>query len=310
MPTSCVPVIASCGSVDPCVTLRVAGGTFAMGRSDSGFDAFIGGSADEQPEHDVRVHTFWLDEFEVTVGRFRRFVESYTGAMPRPGSGAFPGVARSGWQEEWNAYLPKSNTEMRSAMIANDDKCNAQYRTWTQSAGSNECLPIDCVDWFTAFAFCIWDGGRLPTEAEWEYAAAGGAENRLYPWGIEVPDKARAVFDCIASGSSTCAPSDIRPIGVTSPSGDGLFGHADLAGSMMEPTRDVGNPNFYSSGLARGIDVIDLAGDLGSPDHTLYMSRGGNYISDAAGVRVTQRMSVYRSSRYDGIGVRCARGVE
>jgi formylglycine-generating enzyme required for sulfatase activity len=63
-------------------------------------------------------------------------------------------------------------------------KCSATYQTWTDSAGSNESRPMNCITWYEAFAFCIWDGGRLSTEAEWNYAAAGGSEQRQYPWSV------------------------------------------------------------------------------------------------------------------------------
>ena len=67
--------------------------------------------------------------------------------------------------------------------------------TWTNTAGSQENLPINCVNWYEAYAFCIWDGGFLPSEAEWEYAAAGGSEQREYPWGTTQPGDGEPVRD-------------------------------------------------------------------------------------------------------------------
>src|SRR5262245_36043191 len=59
--------------------------------------------------------------------------------------------------------------------------CDPMYGTWTSSEGPNENKPINCLNWYAAYAFCIWDGGFLPTEAEWELAASGG-EERVFPW--------------------------------------------------------------------------------------------------------------------------------
>ena len=180
-----------CQGVSCCQNILVPGGTYPMGRSASGTDAYAG-QADEQPEHDVTVSDFYLDTYEVTVGRFRKFVEAFDGTPPSDGAGAHPLIVGTGWQAAWNANLASSQVELQSNV-----KCSATYQTWTDTVGANETYPINCVSWYESFAFCLWDGGRLPTEAEWENASAGGAENRLYPWGQQAPSASTANFQWI-----------------------------------------------------------------------------------------------------------------
>ncbi|MCA9623624.1 MAG: SUMF1/EgtB/PvdO family nonheme iron enzyme, partial [Myxococcales bacterium] len=152
----------------------------------------VGGSFDRSnnPLFPATVSDFRLDRFEVTVGRFRRFVNAYPSSAPAPGDGAHPAIPGSGWDASDDAKLPGDATALMAAL-----DCGS-YTTYTDQVGGQEHLPINCLTWELAFAFCAWDGGRLPTEAEWNYAAAAGAEQRLYPWGSAAPTPALAVAGC------------------------------------------------------------------------------------------------------------------
>jgi formylglycine-generating enzyme required for sulfatase activity len=94
------------------------------------------------------------------------------------------------------------------------------------------------VNWWESYAFCIWDGGFLPTETEGEYAAAGGTEQREYPWGSTTPGTANqyAIYDCLynAGDSGSCSSAaNIAPVG-TATLGAGAWGQLDLAGNVYE----------------------------------------------------------------------------
>jgi len=275
-----------------------------MGRSKSGTDAFAGGGAEEQPEHLVDVATFRLDEFEVTVGRFRRFFDAYDGTPPSEGAGAHPDIDNSGWQSAWNSNLLKNKADLDQALVG----CS-NLATWTvkPGAGDSAARPLVCLTWYEAFAFCAWDGGRLPTEAEWEYAAAGGPQNRVYPWGDMTPDtmNSLAVFECSAGGTlSQCTSADLPSVG-SCPDGESRYGQRDLAGSVYEMTLDLWDPEYYanfstSAPASNVANVVITNGDG-------RVMRGGSFISPPANLRATFRTEVLPGARNQAFGVRCAR---
>ncbi len=224
-PTSCHGSSMTCGtqSIDCCASPLVAGGLF---------------NRSNDVQYPATVSDFRLDAFEVTVGRFRRFVAAGYGTQVKPpasGVGSHPTIASSGWNDAWNAGLPASTSALVTAI-----KCNSTYQTWTDTPSTQENLPVNCLTWYIAFSFCAWDGGRLPTEAEWNYAAAGGGEQRSYPWSVPPSsttiDNSYAAYNCMGDGSGPgiCSVADLRRVGSYAPKGNGKWGHADLSGNVQE----------------------------------------------------------------------------
>ena len=258
----------------------------------------LGGTYDrsDDPSYPATVSDFRLDRFEVTVGRFRKFVQAGLGTQanpPQAGDGAHPLIGGSGWKNAWNGELPLDQAELISNL-----KCHANYQTWTDQPAGNETRPINCVSWYQAFAFCAWDGGRLPTEAEWNYAAAGGDEQREYPWGSSV-DSSYAVYDCMADGSAAgdCASTDILPVGSRSPKGDGRWGQADLAGSIWEWNLDWWWPDYVSP--CQDCACLD--------EGTNRVFRGGSWFSNAINLPAGTRNGNIPAGYDQYVGFRCAR---
>jgi formylglycine-generating enzyme required for sulfatase activity len=282
------------GPVSCCDSIALEG-TYLRGRSLNGTDACPAGmtrSLTEVPEHTATVSLFELDRFEVTIGRFKAFLDQYDGTPPPEGAGEHPKVANSGWDSTWNEHLPPTADELRTELHA--CMLNMDLHEYDKLDS-----PMSCIDLYAAYAFCIWDGGRLPTDAEWELAAAGGDENRLYPWGQTPPD------DTLINPCDGLYCSDsIDPVG-TYASAAGRWGHLDLAGSVTEWVRDHVNVTLDHQGWVGGcVDCLDLDPCCGGPSFI----RGGGVALEPTRLRAAARGRYYDFG--EGTGARCARDVK
>jgi sulfatase modifying factor 1 len=290
-----------CNGESCCTSIPLPQGTFMMGRGSEacsnctdgcpgGISCNVANAGVETPEHSVTVSAFSLDKYEVTVGRFRSFVVAYDGlgAPPPVDSGAHPKIPGTGWQEAWNGNLPADRSTFEKNL-----SCDGAHQTWTKA---DDQLPINCVNWFQAFAFCVWDGGRLPTDAEWEYAAAGGDENRLYPWGATpAPSCAQANYTgCVGDparvGSYAAFP--------------GRWGHLDLAGNEWEWVFDPYSATWYSDAAASGTDPANTESASGRVVRGCTWNAGSYSIGC---LRSVFRSALVWTSTNASHGFRCAR---
>ena len=285
---SCSGLAATCGPLGNescCTSLLVPGGTFY--RSYNGVDF-------TNANYPATVNDFYLDKYEITVGRFRVFVNEGMGTQKSPpaaGAGANLAITGSGWDSTWNTKLAADPNSLTTAL-----KCSAASQTWTDTAGSYEIKPINCLDWYTAFAFCAWDGGRLATEAEWNYTASGGIEQRYYPWSSP-PTSTTIDYSYAVYCGGSCAGT--QTVGSKSPKGDGKWGQADLAGNVWEWTLD-----WYASSFPIPCDnCADLTSFSGR------VLRGGGFANSALGLRSANRSYDYapNSGNSGNVGSRCAR---
>jgi formylglycine-generating enzyme required for sulfatase activity len=308
------------GTESCCTSLPVAGGTF--------YRSYDGVSYTDK-SHPSTVSDFRLDKYEITVGRFRQFVSAIVaGWRPPAGSGKHTylnggkGLSttqngyETGWDASWNSLFPKTLADWTSQIIVYGG-------TWTSSPGANENKPISNQSWYDAYAFCIWDGGFLPSEAEWNYAAAGGGGptgQRVFPWSnpptSTTEDCAHANYahylagTTAPPGSPVCASADCNGgcltevpnnVGSESPLGDGAYGQTDLSGNIQEWVLD-----FYAPYVTPCVDCVNLAAASGRAFH------GGGWSADSTrdgNQRISYRWNFAPTSRFNDMGARCARAL-
>ncbi len=224
----------------------IPGGEFLMGSTE--------GEPNETPVHPVRVSGFWMDETEVTNAQFRAFVEA-TGYVTQ---GEKPMSA-----EEYPDAPPDALKAGSLLFKKSDGPVSLDYHMqwwefvpgadWRHPFGPDSSIegkddhPVVCISWDDAHAYAEWAGKRLPTEAEWEFAARGGLERASFAWGEEFsPDGAfqanlwQGEFphdNTAEDGYATTAPVKQFP-----PNGYGLY---DISGNVWEYVQDWYDPDYY-----------------------------------------------------------------
>jgi formylglycine-generating enzyme len=280
LPATCGPA----GNEDCCAARGAPGGSFIRRANGQNYPA--------------TVSDFALDRYEITVGRFRQFLNIYAPDLIEAGAGQNPNNPDDrGWDPAWNSGLPADSSALVAAL-----SCGDNYQTWSDAPGdaARENLPLTCMSWFEAEAFCIWDGGRLPTDAEWTYAASGGAEQRLYPWGKTEPDCTFANYFGANGGSDYCVLPGVgapNPVGSESPKGDGKWGHADLGGNISEWMQD------YAHLLPE--DCHDCAALTPSNASGNRLVKGGSFAENGEVMQARFRVSGPGTAQV--FGARCAR---
>lgn len=257
----------------------ISGGEFIMGLTEDA-DSRV---EDSSPQRSVEVPSFYMDQYEVSVLQYAAFLNS-------------EGVDIEDCLGQ-RCLFTLSDTLFSPLRVDLDN----QYR----AVGGYGNAPINQVSWYGAAAYCDWVGGRLPTEAEWEYAARAFDE-RLYPWGDEPPNDTLAVY-----GRSTFFSNNIfDPLLAVDalPRGTSPFNLFGMAGGVMEWVEDWYDPDYYS--VAGGRHLANM--DDSSGEKVL---RGGAWYSPASQIWTTSRehlppdigLATRNAQNYWGVGFRCAR---
>jgi sulfatase modifying factor 1 len=306
----------------------IPGGEFLMGSEDTrpmmcgGRDAM----ADARPIHRVHVHGFWMDATEVTNGQFEKFIKAtnyVTVAERRPRPEDFPGVPGENLVAGSLVFTPPAGP------VSLGD-----YRQWwrfenganwrhSEGLGSDtvarENYPVVHIAYDDAVTFAKWAGKRLPTEAEWEFAARGGLRSKLYTWGNDLRPNGKWManifqgqFPVKDTGEDGFA--GIAPVKSFPPNGYGLY---DMAGNVWEWCSDWYRSDYYAELVRQGDVARDPRGpnnsfDPDAPAEKKRVQRGGSFLcTDQYCTRymVGTRGKGEVNTSSNHVGFRCVRDV-
>jgi len=313
---------ASTDSVSHKGMVWIPGNSYGMGALDNE------GRPDEYPRHTVTVSGFWIDATEVTNAQFRQFVTAtgyITTAEKKPD-----------WEEikkQLPAGTPKPSDDVLVASslvftppahsVPLDDA--SQWWSWKKGAnwqhpqgpGSSikgkDHYPVVHISWYDAMAYAKWAGKRLPTEAEWEFAARGGLQNAIYPWGTEDIETGKPKANTW-QGSFPDKNTNwdrfqtLAPVQSFAPNTFGLY---DMAGNVWEWCSDWYDANWYTAQKnTQATNPIGPAqsNDPMEPTVPKKVVRGGSFMCNASyckGYRVTSRMKTSPDTGLEHTGFRC-----
>jgi formylglycine-generating enzyme required for sulfatase activity len=304
----------------------IPGGRFMMGADNKQ------ASDDEYPKHEVTVGPFWMDATEVTNAQFKEFVDAtgyITIAERKPDWEELKKTLPPGTPKPHDSLLVPASLVFRQSKGPVDLRDYSQWWSWVPGAdwkhpegpGSSiegrENYPVVHISWYDAMAYCKWAGKRLPTEAEWEFAARGGASDQIYPWGNEHVNAGRPKanswegefpsYNEMKDGFLTTAPVKSFP-----PNSFGLY---DMAGNVWEWCSDWYNADYYKNFVSA---VFNPAGpeksfDPEDPYTPKKSLRGGSFLcndSYCSGYRVARRMKSSPDTGLQHTGFRCVKDVK
>jgi formylglycine-generating enzyme len=272
----------------------IPGGEFSMGALDppAADQVAMHGAEDARPIHRVYVDGFWMDKTDVTNEEFARFVKAtnyVTIAERKPAAEDFPGA-------------PPENLVAGSVVFSPPDHpvpLNDHFQWWSYVKGANwrhpegpksnikgrEKYPVVQVAYPDALAYAKWAGKRLPTEAEWEFAARGGLAGKRYPWGDEFQPGAKWMANTYqghfpVSDTGADGYVGISPVVQFPPNDYGLY---DMAGNVWQWTSDWYRPDYYqqlaeAGGVARNPHGPDTPYDPSEPNEQKRVHRGGSFL--------------------------------
>lgn len=261
----------------------------------------------EGPAHAVKLAAFYLDVTCVTNEQFNAFVNA---------TGYKTESERFGWSFVFFGHLSAKQqaTAVRLRVLGSEWWCRVDGATWRHPEGPGSHIkqrwahPVVQVSWSDAVAYATWAGKRLPTEAEWEYAARGGLAQKRFPWGDELEPEGRHrmnVWQGVFPTANTEADGHFGPAPAKSYRANG-YGLYQMTGNVWEWCADWFDAATYRRN-ARGQPCVNPTGP-GTGDRRVM--RGGSYLCHASycnRYRTDARSSNTPDSATTNLGFRCAR---